>query len=185
MRCAGVVLTGGGSTRLGRDKATLVLSPGGPMLAVRAAEALSSVATSVVEAGPSVTDLPCVREEPPGSGPLAAIGAAAEALGGGPLLVLACDMPFVDGEILQWLVDYPGDGSIVPVAGRPQPLCARWSRAALSRIPELRAQGEASMRGLVTGPDVTLADGSVWGEQAFADVDTIEDLDRVTARRLR
>jgi hypothetical protein len=41
------------------------------------------------------------------------------------------------------------------------------------------------MRGLVAGPDVTLADGSVWGELAFADVDTIEDLDRVTARRLR
>src|SRR3954468_1318664 len=99
---AGLLLPGGASRRMGRDKA--LLEVGGQRLVDRAATALAAVADPVLEVGPGWSVLPAVREDPPGSGPLAAVvaGAAALRAGGhdGPVIVLAVDMPFVTVELL-------------------------------------------------------------------------------------
>ena len=54
---------------------------------------------------------------------------------GTPVLLLACDLPFVTLELLTRLVDWPGDGTVVPVDrdGIVQPVCARYSAAARDR----------------------------------------------------
>ncbi len=70
MTCAGVLLTGGASRRMATDKATIVWR--GETLAARAARVLTAVCDPVIEVGPGATQLPCVREHPAGSGPLAA-----------------------------------------------------------------------------------------------------------------
>jgi molybdopterin-guanine dinucleotide biosynthesis protein A len=171
-----VLLTGGHSRRFGRDKATFVV--GGVPLAVRAARVLTAVCEPVVEAGPGVSGLPSAREDPPGTGPLAGLLAAADAFGvRGPVLVLACDMPRVGVALVRLLAEWPGEGSVVPtVGGRPQFACARWSAASLVRA---RASGRASLRALV-GDDVSFVDERAWGDVAgadqFVDVDTPGDL---------
>jgi molybdopterin-guanine dinucleotide biosynthesis protein A len=173
----GVLLTGGASRRLGTDKATLVVD--GETLAARAARVLGAVCDEAVEVGPGVTSLRAVRESPPGSGPLAALVAGADALGRRPVLLLACDMPFVDVALLRLLAEWPGDGTVVPVAGgRLQYTCARYGADALQR-------GRDGARALkaVVGDGATVVDEAVWRavapEHAFADIDTPDDLQRL------
>jgi molybdopterin-guanine dinucleotide biosynthesis protein A len=90
---AGILLTGGTSRRMGRDKATIEVR--GEQLAVRAAGVLrEALAGPFLEVGPGVSGLPAVQEEPAGEGPLAAVAAAAAVLGcAHPAIVLAVDMP--------------------------------------------------------------------------------------------
>jgi molybdopterin-guanine dinucleotide biosynthesis protein A len=189
-RVAGLLLTGGSSRRLGTDKASAVL--GGRSLADRAAALLMAVCEPVIEVGPGRSPLAAVREDLPGAGPLAAVAAGGRALTerdrGGPALVLAVDMPRVTEGLLRFLASYPGDGSVVPfAAGKAQPLCARYSAAALRSADELTARGERSMMALIESlDDIQWAGPRMWGtvapEDAFADVDTPEDATRLGVR---
>ncbi|HZU80927.1 MAG TPA: molybdenum cofactor guanylyltransferase [Acidimicrobiales bacterium] len=185
---AGLLLTGGASRRLGRDKATVAF--GGERCAARVAGVLATVARPVLEIGPGVSGLRSVPDAQPGAGPLAALVTGCRALGtertGIPVLVLACDVPLVTAALLRLLATWPGTGSAVPlVDGRPQPLCARFSAAAVARATAALAGGERSLRPLLASPDVELLDASVWGPVAdpvvFVDIDTPEDLARVEA----
>jgi molybdenum cofactor guanylyltransferase len=180
--CPGVVLTGGASRRMTMDKARIVWR--GETLATRAARVLAAVCSPVVEAGPGVTDLPCVREDPPGAGPLAALVAAAAALGtAGPVVLLACDMPFVDEPVLRLLAERDGDATVIPVAsGRLQLACARYGRAAIVQAQHAVARGETALRAAVDADHEELAEEDwrvVAGPDAFADLDTPGDLDRL------
>ena len=113
-----MLLTGGASRRLGTDKAMIVWQ--GDTLAARAARVLAQVCAPVLEVGPGVTSLPVVREDPAGSGPLAAVLAGMRALESDAgaevdaLVVLACDMPFVEPPLLELLAAWPGTGTVIP-----------------------------------------------------------------------
>jgi molybdopterin-guanine dinucleotide biosynthesis protein A len=189
---AGLLLTGGSSRRMGFDKAAMLVE--GRASAARVAAALSAVARPVLEVGPGRSGLPAVSERPPGSGPLAAIAAGWRALTqrghGGPVLVLACDLPLVDENVLRLLADWPTTASVVPVvAGRDQPLCARWSAADLGMVEGMVAHGERSLRGLLSRPGVVRLDEGDWGRSlsalAFADVDSPADADALGVRWAR
>jgi molybdopterin-guanine dinucleotide biosynthesis protein A len=182
---AGLLLTGGASSRLGVPKAELRRA--GERLADRGARVLGAVCAPAVEVGPGCSPLPAVREDPPGAGPLAAVVAGAAALAergaAGPVLVLAVDAPFVEVELLAWLAEHPAPGSVVPrVAGRAQPLCARYAPADLVLATDLLAGGATALRDLLAAADVTYADEEAWGRVAtgrtFLDVDTPEAVAR-------
>lgn len=189
---AGLLLTGGASRRMGRDKA--LIEVGGQRLVDRSAAALAAVADPVLEVGPGWSALPAVREDPPGSGPLAAVAAGVGVLraGGhdGPVIVLAVDMPFVTVELLRLLATRPGPATAVPRAGgHPQVLCARYGPAALAAVDRLLAAGGRSLRLLLEDLDAGGAGEVGWIETeewagvadpvALADVDTPDDLRRL------
>ncbi|MGH8982142.1 MAG: molybdenum cofactor biosynthesis protein MoaE, partial [Acidimicrobiales bacterium] len=128
-----------------------------------------------------------VTESPPGSGPLAAAVAGwqklvAHAGEKRPAVVLASDLPDLPAALVAWLVDQPGDHSVVPVVhGRRQPLCARWSVADFERAAAQLAAGERSLRS-VFGPDAVFVEEPGWEGVAvpgeLMDVDTPEDMVR-------
>jgi molybdenum cofactor guanylyltransferase len=174
----GLLLTGGASSRLGVAKAELRRD--GERLADRTAGLLRGVCPVALEVGPGASSLPAVREDPPGSGPLAAVVAGAAALlargVAGPVLVLAVDLPFVDVALLAWLAGQPGSGTVVPrVAGSPQSLCARYGPGDLAVAARLRHDGAASMRSLLDAVTVTYVDERAW--QAVADPSCFDDVD--------
>jgi molybdopterin-guanine dinucleotide biosynthesis protein A len=165
---------------MGQDKANLVID--GEPLAVRTAALLLAVAAPVIEVGPGYTGLLTVREAPPGSGPLAAVAAGAAALAGrghaGPALVVATDLPRLTGAYLEALANASGDEtSAVPrdPSGRPQPLCARYSAAALATAQRLVTDGHRSMAALLDRVPVAWFDGPA-ATEVLCDVDTPEDL---------
>lgn len=177
---------------MGQDKALLRID--GTTLAERAAALLSAVTSPVLEVGPGRSTLPAVAEEAGARGPLAAVGSGAVALRPyEPLavIVLACDMPLVTVELLGWLADHPAPGSVVPVSGeppRPQPLCARWSWAAVESAGGLVERGERSLRSLLATTAVELVTPDTWvphagwaGAHALDDVDTPAELARMRA----
>lgn len=179
---AALVLTGGASRRMGRDKAMLPID-GVPCAARVAAVARAGVDGPVVEVGRGATTLPLVVEASPGQGPLAAVAAGGVALrdGGhdGPFLVLACDLPFLTAEVLTRLAAEPG--TAVPVVdGRLQPLCARFVGSATDVAAAALATGARSMRPLLEALSPRLLDAGWWSAfttaRAFADIDTPEQL---------
>jgi molybdopterin-guanine dinucleotide biosynthesis protein A len=184
---AGLLLTGGASRRMGRDKASIVLADGRTCAQTVAAR-LAEVADPLLEIGPGTSGLTAVPDDCPGAGPLAALatGWAAVVSSGhsGPVLVLACDLPRVTVPLLELLARASGDGAVVPVVGeRPQPLCARYGPASLDQCQRLVAEGRRSLMALLDATPVVWLGPEVWSEvideQCFADMDTPEDLARV------
>jgi molybdenum cofactor guanylyltransferase len=184
---AGLLLTGGASSRMGVDKAALVVA--GERLVDRAARVLGAVCLPVIEVGRGYAGLETVLEEPPGTGPLAALAAGGRALRHrghtGPAIALAVDLPFVSVDFLRFLASFPGQSSVVPfVGGEPQPVCARYTGPALVLAEEAVRAGERSIRAFLPSvPDLQWAGPRMWGHAAddrtLADVDTPEDLTRL------
>lgn len=146
---AGILLTGGPSSRLGRDKAALPLGPGGSPLAVHLGGMLKSVVAFALEVGPGRSGLPLTTTTDPATGPLAAVALARTELASsgwtGPALVLATDLPRLSLRLLRTLARWgaPASTSVLPLLdARPQYLCARWSAAALERGVSLVDSGE-------------------------------------------
>jgi molybdenum cofactor guanylyltransferase len=195
MACAGVVLTGGSSRRLGFDKATVRI--GDETLATRAARVLGLVCSPVVEVGPGRTGLRAVREEPPGSGPLAGLVAGANALAADSteshsrsaesVVLLGCDLVRVERPLLGLLAGWDGAPTVVPIAGgQPQLVCARYGPDALDVARRLLAAGERSLRALIDAVDSDRLPEGRWrlvaGADAFADLATPDDLARLGLR---
>ncbi len=180
-RPAGVVLAGGAARRMGGgDKA--MLRVGGVPLLHRAVAALRD-ADPVVVVGPRREGLAGVRwtrEEPPGSGPVAALAAALAVLDVrvDTVAVLAADLPGVTSDTVARLVAAldsaeGADGAVlVDADGRRQWLVGVWRRRALDTAVPADPRG-ASLRG-------TLGTSSIVEVPALAgearDVDSPDDL---------
>jgi molybdopterin-guanine dinucleotide biosynthesis protein A len=140
----GVVLAGGASTRMGAPKATMTL--GGVPLAERALRPLRAAgleAAVVAKEGDALPhlDAPVWIESRPQRHPIAGILTALERAGG-PVLVCACDMPFVRRQLVADLAARAG--TVVPEAGgRLHPLLARYEPAAAAALNAALAEGTA------------------------------------------
>ena len=149
----GVVLAGGRSTRLGQDKVRLRLPGDGRDMLARTADLLAACTDGVViscrapASGEDTPALPGIRSIPdaePGLGPLGGVWSALRELRQ-PILVLSCDLPFMDGPTLRRLLDarearLPGTimttyqqeetGFIEALVAVYEPACLPWFDAA-------------------------------------------------------
>lgn len=176
MQWTAVILTGGGSTRLGRDKATATI--GGRRMVDRLLEQVpSGVPVVVVGPDPGLgRAITVTREEPAGGGPAAAAVAGARAVATPVLALVAVDMPWAVPEAASLLGLLGGHDAVVPVSGgRAQPLCAVYRTAVLRAQ---RGEEGRSMRGLLDTLDVRYVDRE---PGAHVDIDTPADL--AAARR--
>lgn len=173
---AGVVLAGGAARRLGGvDKP--MLEVGGVALLHRAVAALGD-ADPVVVVGPHRPGVPGVRwtrEDPPGSGPVAALAAGLSLIGAGLVAVLAADLAAVTPSTVARLRAAVGsaDGAtLVDADGRRQWLVGVWRTVAVrSALPGDPAG--ASVRRTLGG--LSIVDVPAEPGEA-ADVDTPADL---------
>lgn len=170
------ILTGGASSRMGRDKAFVEVD--GLPLVLRVANALSEAATITAIGGNVVglsqLGLEAVADEHPGEGPLGGIAQALTIGEAAVVAVVACDMPFVNGATIRQLVAAIGDhdAAVAVVDGVRQPTFAAWRRTA--PVAAAFASGERSPMKVLNALDVievALSDGRI----GF-DVDTPDDL---------
>lgn len=150
----GFILTGGKSSRMGTDKARLLL--GTESFTEKIASALAAVAWRVRfvgaqmigrDAGLFVAD---VHRE---WGALGGLHAALDACASEWAAVVACDLPFVTGELFVRLAGLRENfAAVVPVQAdeRVQPLCALYRKEpCLRRTEELITAGERRPRALL------------------------------------
>jgi molybdopterin-guanine dinucleotide biosynthesis protein A len=137
MNFSAVILAGGRSSRMGRDKAFLELD-GRTLLrrqieTVQAAGAAEIFISGRADADYSAFGLRVVHDEFADAGPLGGIHAALLAASRQLLLVLAVDLPAMNAEFLNRLATVSGGGTgVIPrVSGRIEPLAAIYPRAAL------------------------------------------------------
>jgi len=171
VRWVGAVLTGGRSTRMGRDKASIPVD-GAPM-AVRVADALRVAgARDVVCIGPSVGALPAVADEHPGEGPLAGILTAMRWADDRTLVVAPCDLLAPDPASFAVLA-----AGAAPVAAaladRPLPIGLRPD--ALDPLARAFESGERSIRGALRSSGLTVIAVEL-PPSSLADADTPGDL---------
>jgi molybdopterin-guanine dinucleotide biosynthesis protein A len=160
---------------MGRDKALLTIEPGGVPVISRVLAAVAQVADDVFivapdRAGYSDLGVPIVPDLRPGYGPLGGLETALRTAGHDHCLVVSCDLPFLDPNLLAWLAVRPRRYDVllpmVPVpdepdgAVRPQPLLAIYTRSCLPAIEDLLAEGDLKLTRLVeridaerVGPD--------------------------------
>jgi len=172
-RLAGVVLAGGASRRMGRDKATLTV-PGrfaGLTLVEHQVSVLAQrcdpvfVVAAQGQVLPDIAAAQVLRDDVPGLGPLPAIGlglrAAAQA-GARRAFVCAVDMPFLTADLIDALTASTAD-VVLPRADRDHYLAAIYRTTLVDTVDALVAAGERRVGALIDVVDVrriVLADAS-------------------------
>ena len=132
-----IVLAGGRGSRLGGDKALETV--GGKSLIQRVVEQLSLVSEQIlIEGSPRRFDLSTdwsieyMEDLYSGKGPLGGIYTGLVASKSLYNLVVACDMPFLNTELLRYMIKLaPGFDAVVPQVKRIEPLHAVYSKSCL------------------------------------------------------
>ena len=186
--CTGLILAGGDSRRMGRDKTALEFD--GQTLLQRAVDLLQGVFPQVlvsVRRPRGDVAAPQVLDELPDAGPLAGLCAGLARSATPWVFAMAADMPFLDGGTIRALATWRDAryAAVVPIVdGVPQPLAAYYAAAAL---PALRAAlagpGKSGLRAVLERLDVAWVNEDRLrrvdsAQHAFADVDTPDDLVR-------
>lgn len=131
---SGVILAGGRSRRMGREKLSIEI--GGLSLIQHVRNALAGCCEEVLVVGGGDFRLEDVRyvtgERPGGEGPLAGIEAGLGAARFDHVFVAAGDLPFLAPSLIGYFLERlaEGDGTaVVPLyGGRTHPLCAAYAR---------------------------------------------------------
>lgn len=137
------ILAGGESSRMGCDKALLELDRV-PMI-VRTARLVESVTAAVGQRATIVGEaelyqrlgLQVIRDDWPGAGPLGGIATALRTTDRVWNLVVACDLPYLTREWLEFLIEQAREDAdaVLPMNdGGAEPLCAMYRKSAEAAI---------------------------------------------------
>jgi len=181
---------------MGHDK--LPLEVGGVPLIRRVHDVLASRCDEVVSVGgeahaPGMENIRRVPDLRPGRGPLAGMEAGLEAASYPLVFVAAGDMPFVPGDIVEFLLGRVAAGvsAAVPMRrGRRHPLCAAYDQRILPVVSSALDEGIGAVRVLLEILDgVEYVDEDLWRfgdpDLFLMNVNSPEDLERArTASRV-
>lgn len=163
----GLVLCGGSSARMRRDKTLIPV--GGRPLVLHVAGLLERVADPVLLApgrlgrlGPLGYDE--VADAIQGSGPLGGLAAGLAASPHPLTAVVAADMPFASPALFELLADlHVDEDAVAPLAaGRPEPLHAVYSESALPSLRRALSEGNFGMQELLSHLRVRWVDEREW-----------------------
>lgn len=183
-----LVLAGGQSSRMGRDKA-LILWHSQPMLQ-RVCQAAGNCCQSVYiltpwpdrYQGKIAGDYQWLIESNPGNGPLMALSQGLEQIHAEWILLLACDLPELDSGILQqWSQTLsnlsPDILAFVPHSGeRWEPMCGFYRKQAQQKLQTFIKQGGRSFQGWLKQIPVQSIPVDRPEEQMLRNCNTPEDL---------
>jgi len=183
----GVILAGGFSTRMGRDKAFICLD-GRPLVQI-AGEALRAAGMErvIVVGGDHAKlrdlGLEFVEDQFPGEGPLGAIITALRASKSDNIMVLACDMPAIDGATVSaistsLLGDPDAHVAAAFVGGRRQVLTAAYRQTSRGALETNFAAGVRAPRHALEQSGLNVIDVDGLSIERLVDVDNPQDLNR-------
>jgi molybdopterin-guanine dinucleotide biosynthesis protein A len=158
LNTSGIILAGGKGRRLGyRDKASEIINQG--RLLERVVTSLSFLSPIIIVTGDVKKAIPGIKGAPkievvadiyPGKGPLGGIYSGLRASSSPRNLVVACDMPFLNQGLLQYLIEVSGkfDAAVLRLGEEVEPLHAVYSKDCLEPIEQMLAKGNLSVHKL-------------------------------------
>ncbi len=164
----GLVLAGGRSARMGRDKAALAaegrtqLERAMTLLAPHVERAFVSLRADQ-RSDPLRAEFPQIVDRHVNLGPIAGLLAAQAQYPDHAWLVLACDLPLLDATTLAHLLDARAPSREATAYrssrdGLPEPLCAVYEPSSHTRLVAYVAGGRDCPRKFLMGADVALLD---------------------------
>jgi len=161
MDITGVLLAGGKSSRMGKDKRFLELD--GASLFQRVLSVLGSTFPEVLV---SVADpLPeslqsshqSIEDLMPGCGSMGGLYSGLKSASHTRVFVVACDMPLLNPAVIEKFVSLGGHADIVMTQSPhgPQPMHALYSKRCLSYLEAFMADGRLSIQGLLEVSELT------------------------------
>ena len=182
--CTAIILAGGESKRMGRDKAALPFN--GETLLQRVIGSVqpqfSQTLVSVRELRTDVV-LPQICDTQADGGPLVGLVSALDAVTTPWVFVVACDMPFVAPALIAHLASLrAGHQAVIPsVHEHAQPLAAFYARSCLPMLRQSLAGGNKSLIAALKNLDVRYvgAEESLPFDpqlHSFFDLDTPQDV---------
>lgn len=171
--CTGVVLAGGRSSRMGRDKALLEWH-GRPLLDHQCAT-LREAGCAEVRVSGERPDYAGIADAVADAGPLGGLAGIAAVLPDGLLLVVPVDMPRLQPPLLRRLREAADDAACVRFAGHVLPMrlrldaATRADLAALLALPEPRSRSLHALQQRAGTIELAVAADAA---DAFADCNT-------------
>lgn len=181
----GLVLAGGRSTRMQRDKAVLEyqgrcqLERAISLLEGRVVQAFVSVRQEQ-RGEPTRARFPQIVDLEDGLGPIAGILAAQERLPAAAWIVLACDLPFLDARTIERLIAARAADRAATVFrsthdGLPEPLCAIYEPSSRAALRAYAASGGKCPRKFLLASNIELLEPS--DPRALDNINTPEEFD--------
>lgn len=133
-KITGILLAGGMSSRMGREKGSLVI--GGRMMYLYPLKVLEALCDEILISSsnplPGKLPYPHINDKIRGIGPIAGLHSCLKHSSNDLNLVLSYDMPMVNKGLLSYLVEQSDEWEmLVPAmqAGKPEPLCALYRKS--------------------------------------------------------
>lgn len=194
MKVTSIIVAGGKSTRLGRTKALEIID--GKSLIKRIVERLKPltsqilIVTSPEQSGLSIVGKPEILVDLfPGKGPLGGLYTGLLASRSPRSVVVACDMPFLNQDLLSYMVQISASFDLVlpRLNNMVEPLHAVYSKDCLGPLEHLLKLGSLSLLELLTLINVRYVEAEEINRfdpehLSFFNVNTEDDLDN--ARKL-
>lgn len=182
-----IILAGGKSSRMGRDKALIEIF--GELLVARVARVISPLFESLIVVANGdleavLPDAAIVKDIFPGKGPLGGIHAGLTASRSEENFVVACDMPFVSPAVIQRIraLRDKADVCLPETEKGLEPLCAVYSKSCLPQIERALRSNRRRVTAFFSEVDVRIVkreelEGLDGVDLAFLNVNTREDLE--------
>ena len=150
----GVILAGGESKRMGRDKSTLEFS--GDRLIKKTVQLFKSLFPDVIVISKETDhlkdlDCPVIEDMVPDRGAMIGILTAFKNSTKEAIFVAACDMPFLNKELISYIISEGSgfDVALPVVAGKRHPLHGLYSRASSGPMSEALKKGKKSLNAFI------------------------------------
>jgi FdhD protein len=187
----GVILAGGSSSRMGRNKALMEVE-GEPIIAreYRTLAALFHEVIIVTNTPEEYDFLPCRKAADiyTGAGSIAGLHAGLADSKTERIFVVACDMPFISPDLVRLLCDTDvNSDAVVPLnsEGLREPLHAVYHRSMLAKMKDAIENGDKSILHLLDKSRTTLLHADKFSFiagalESFRNVNNIEEYEKIT-----
>jgi molybdopterin-guanine dinucleotide biosynthesis protein A len=146
MKVTGIILAGGKSSRMGAEKGLQLLC-GKPLISY-AIQALNGLCSEIIISSSSNAyagfGFKIVADQFPGIGPMGGIYSSLKQSTSTQNLVLSCDLPFVTGELMAYILKQGKDFEVaVPWEGERhyEPLCGFYNQSVLHKLNSFIEKG--------------------------------------------
>ena len=184
----GLVLAGGKSKRFGQDKASYVFHDGICQLdyAMHLLDAFCertvvSVGDSRTRFGLEESNHDWIEDVPGMQGPIGGVMSGLVEAQGKGLLVVACDMPLLEGSLILRLLTQRDVCRLatcyLATDGKPEPLCAIYEPGCLPLLEKATEEGQMSLRRFLTIENVARV--PCRSPKLLASLNTQADVDRL------